>query len=267
MRTGLSVLLVLAAALAAGCSEEVSRRPTDGAPTDSRTDLAQGDGRAADLALADGLTGDGPLGESSPADSAIGDSAAADSGPKPDAKPATTELLLFDGDNRQFTVADNGFHPLIQPGDALPASNWLSPVDYYNGEIQIRYVINAPPTQVAGKLQVCLWTMGNGDGDGKNYFPESCSEQVSHSGVGTYTITKPTPASWWKNAGVPLDFTHPEWFLIRAVLRGASGCNVTTYNVTGACWSEWPLYKDMKFRVTMVMVGQGDTFSGWSNYP
>jgi len=274
MRTGRSVVVVVAIALAAGCSEEVSRRPADGTASDSAAesgavDLATGDGPAADLALADARTGDGAPGDSAPVvDSALADSApAADSGTQPDAKPATTELLLFDGDNRQFTVADNGFHPLIQPGDTLPASNWLSPVDYYNGQIQIRYVINSPPTQVAGKLQVCFWTMGNGDGDGKNYFPESCSEQVSHSGVGTYTITKPTPASWWKNSGVPLDFTHPEWFLIRVVLRGASGCNVTTYNVTNACWSEWPLYKDMKFRVTLVMVGKGDTFSGWSNYP
>jgi hypothetical protein len=263
---GRTALVIIVALLAGACDEAVSRRPEAGSPRDATGveaqvgDLAQ-DGSAADLAALDSATSS----DGAPMDLVV--ESAPDVAPTSDTKPKTSEILLFDGDNRQFTVADNGFHPLIQPGDALPAANWLAPIDYYNGEIQIRYVINSPSTQVAGKLQVCFWTMGNGDGDGKNYFPESCSDQVSHTGVGTYFNTKPTPASWWQNAGVPLDFTHPQWFLIRVVLRGTSGCNVTTYNVANACWNEWPSYQNMKFRVTMVMVGKGDTFSGWSNYP
>jgi len=65
----------------------------------------------------------------------------------------------------------------------------------------------------------------------------------------------------------PLDYSHPERFLIRVVLRGESGCNVTRYNVDGACWDEWPNYENMNFRVTIVMVALGESFSGWSNYP
>ena len=59
----------------------------------------------------------------------------------------------------------------------------------------------------------------------------------------------------------------PERFLIRVVLRGESGCNVTRYNVGGACWDEWPTYENMTFRVTIVLVGAGDTFSGWASDP
>lgn len=198
------------------------------------------------------------------------------SAPQPDAKlepdqgvapPPAAELLLVDAKNQQFTTGDNGFHPLIKPGDPLPASDWLKPDDYYDGEMQMRYVIQGPPDQQAGKLQTCIWTMGNEDGDGKNYFPESCSAQVAHTGVGTTFNTKLAPSSWWMNGGVPLDFSHPERFLIRVVLRGTSGCNVTTYNVSNGCWDEWPKYQDMKFRVTIVMVPKGATFSGWSKYP
>lgn len=188
-------------------------------------------------------------------------------GGAPDGEAPPGELLLYDGDGLQFTEADNGFHPLIQPGDPLPAADWSSPVDYYQGQMQIRYVISGPAGQEAGMLQTCIWTMGDEDGDGRNYFPESCGSQVAHTGVGEYFETNVDVASWWKNDGVSLDFAHPERFLIRAVLRGDSGCNVTTYGVANACWDQWPKYDQMTFRLTMVMVPPGTAFSGWDSYP
>ena len=106
-------------------------------------------------------------------------------------------MLLFDGDGRQFSYDDSGFHVLINPGNQLPAANWLGPVDYYNGEFHVRYAINSPSDQQAGKLQTCIWTMGD----------------------------------------------------------------------DGACWDKWPNYENMNFRVTIVMVAAGESFSGWGNYP
>ena len=193
----------------------------------------------------------------------VGDDAGfGDDGPAP-----VAEMLLFDGDGRQFTYEDSGFHVLINPGDQIPADNWLDPVDYYNGEFHVRYVINSPPDQAAGQIQTCIWTMGD-DGVGGDYFPESCGQQVPHSGPGEYFVTgNLCPADWWKNQGVALDYSHPERFLVRVVLRGTSGCNVTRYNVSGACWDQWPDYENMNFRITIVMVGSGETFSGWGNYP
>jgi hypothetical protein len=86
--------------------------------------------------------------------------------------------------------------------------------------------------------------------------------------VGEYLVTNNlSPADWWKKDGVPLDYSHPERFQVRVVLRGTSGCNVTDYNVSNGCWDEWYLYENMNFRVTIVMVGAGDSFSGWENYP
>ena len=199
---------------------------------------------------------------------ALDRSASSDHGSAVDrALPTGSEVLLFDGTGLQFSYDDNGFLPLIRPGDALPMSNWSAPIDYYNGEFQVRYVVSAPAGQGPGRLQTCIWTMGDADGDGRDYFPESCSSQPGFAGVGEFYNDNLVPSAWWKLEDVPLDFAHPERFMIRAVLRGPSGCNVTRYSVADACWDQWPSYENMVFRITIVMVGAGDSFSGWSNYP
>ncbi len=268
--------LLLSALMILGCKGSVHSQDE---PRDAEEEPGEPDG-AEDGAMDDGdQQGDDPQpGDDAGAGDAPEDGAAqdADAGPggddagtaqDADGPGPSTEMLLFDGDGRQFTYEDSGFHVLINPGDQLPVGNWLDPVDYYNGEFHVRYVINSPPDQVAGKLQTCIWTMGD-DGVGGDYFPESCGQQVSHTGVGEYFVTSNLkPADWWKKDGVPLDYSHPERFLVRVVLRGTSGCNVTRYNVSGACWDQWPDYENLNFRVTIVMVGAGETFSGWANYP
>ena len=250
-----AAIATLALVTVVGCSETTTPRgdtgPADGSSADQHIDLAAVDGRLdlpADVAPESSV-----------------DSFGADTAP--DLATSPREVLLFDKPGLKFKETDRGFLPLIEPGDPLPMADWATPHDFYDGELRIRYAISAPATQAAGKLQVCIWTMGNADGDGKNYFPESCSDSVSHTGVGTYFNKKLVPSTWWKHSGVPLVFAHPERFLIRVVLRGASGCNVTNYNVSNGCWDQWPQYRDMTFRVTLVMVAKGSTFSGWSNYP
>lgn len=258
-----SILRCLAAALSmlalVACGEDVTPRSVDAAVVDSSQEgmspSDQGLDIPGDAAPSDVATSDVGGGETSTPDMSA------------DVSSTTGEILLFDGKGLQFTAADKGFHALINPGDPLAVSNWSSPTNYYDGELHVRYVISAPSDQVAGKLQLCIWTMGNADGDGKNYFPESCADQVAHTGVGTYTGKSLVPAQWWTNQGVPLVFAHPERFLIRVVLRGASGCNVTSYTVSNGCWNEWPNYQNMTFRTTLVMVPQGGTFSGWGSYP
>ncbi len=261
--------LASVALLALGSGETPASRSGDGggdassdqgsnAPDTTAADssLSGSDGRPADQASAPADQASAPADQASPPPP---DQA---SPPPPDQgnPPPPTELLLFDQQGLQFAAADKGFDPLINPGDPLPASNWLSPHDYYDGELRIRYVIEGPPGQVGGKLQVCIWTM-------PGYSPESCASQVAHTGVGEYFETKLAPSSWWKKDNQPLDFSHPENFLIRVVLRGESGCNVTSYTVSNGCWDEWPKYEQMKYGVTIVMVPKGSTFSGWSSYP
>jgi len=174
---------------------------------------------------------------------------------------SAAEVKLIDKEV-QFSESDNGFHTLKAAGDnvlGVPV-NWLSPNNFYSGTWHFRYQIIAPPlSNTPGRLQTCIWTM-------PGFFPENCAGQVAHSGnLGVLTYER-TPADWWKKDGVPLSFSDSTPLLIRAVLRGANGCNVTRFNVPGSCWDQWSKFAPMRFRVTIVMVSQGSTFSGWENY-
>jgi len=261
-----TALLILALLFVACKSGEITPQdePADAADAaggDGGDAVSPDDGGGPDEVWPDGDAGGDPGQPGDYGQVEEGD-APGDPGPGP-----ATEVLLFDGNGLQFTYDDSGFHSLIQPGDALPAADWLAPVDFYHGEFQVRYVITGPTDQQAGQLQTCVWTLGD-DGVGGDYFPESCGQQVPHTGVGTFLVTDPlVPADWWKNQGVELDYSHPERFLVRTVLRGVSGCNVTRYAVDGACWDEWSTFETMTYRETIVLVGAGHTFSGWERYP
>lgn len=178
----------------------------------------------------------------------------------PTAGPLGNEIKIVD-QTFKFTHADNGFHVYKQHGEYIPGvpHDWTQPDDYYNGEWHFRYEILSPPNQAPGKIQTCIWNM-------PGYKPENCSMQVPFDGVGVFTASH-IPRDWWKHSGVPLDFSDHKSFLIRAVLRGPNGCNVTRYNVEKPCWDQWPKYENTQFRVSIVMVPAGKSFSGWHNYP
>jgi len=169
------------------------------------------------------------------------------------------EMILYD-DEVQFTHSDNGFYVVKKDGTLLPdmPQSWTTPHDYYNGSWEARYEITEHPSGRVGRLQLCVWNM-------PGFYPETCSKQTRHNGVGTYTMSH-TPAAWWKLDGVPVDYTNPESFLIRTVLRGENGCNVTRHNVQRGCWDLWSDFEQMKFNLTIVLVPDGVDFSGWDSF-
>lgn len=185
--------------------------------------------------------------------------------PSPTNPPDQTgeEKIVFN-DDVQFTQSDGGFHVLKSAGSGIPGLpvNWLSPTNYYNGTWHFRYVIHSHPTNTAGKLQVCIWNM-------PGFKPESCGGKVAHQGVGTYTYSS-VPSSWWKKDGVPLNFSNSSSFLIRVILlglqSGGNDCIVSNKNVPRPCPEQFQNFAQMKFKLTIVMVPQGQTFSGWNNY-
>lgn len=181
--------------------------------------------------------------------------------PGPTGPPGQGERLLFNTGILQFTTANNGFLPIKEAGTNIPGIpiNWLTPQNYYNGTWHFRYQVTQQPGNIPGALQLCIWNM-------PGFKPESCSPNIAHTGVGTYTASS-VPAAWWKLNGVPLNFANSTSFLIRMVLRGPGNCNVTRHDVAKDCWDQWPNYENLKFKVTVVIVPQGQTFSGWQNYP
>lgn len=174
--------------------------------------------------------------------------------------PSGKEIVLFD-EEVDFTEADNGFHHLMNFNDSLPSgapSNWKSPDDYHGGTWYFRYNIHTHPTGEKGAMQICVWDQG--------FKPENCSPNFNYDGTDKYYVTA-SPSKWWKLNGVPLDFTNPDDYRISVVLRGTGNCNVTKFDVDKPCWDQWPKYKDMVTRITVIMVPAGKTFSGWENYP
>ncbi|MFC1649624.1 hypothetical protein ACFL2C_02870 [Patescibacteria group bacterium] len=171
------------------------------------------------------------------------------------------EILLIDQEV-QFTHADNGFHVLKNNGENIPGApiNWLNPDDYYNGMWHFRYeILNPPLNNTPGRLQTCIWNM-------PGHSPEICADQTPHDGTVGAFFANEAPVDWWRNGGVPLSFSNSTPFLIRAVLRGENGCNVTRHAVARPCWELFPLYEPMRFRVSVVMVSADDTFSGWEAF-
>lgn len=193
--------------------------------------------------------------------------------PTPPAQPTATptngptprpgnELILYDRVT-QFIESDSGFHEIKDNGVNVPGlpTNWLSPVDYFNGQWYMRYQIVQHPSNTPGRFQTCIWQM-------PGYTPEICPSTRPFGGVGSTITYNQAPANWALITGPTYpDFTNPRNFKIRVVLRGEDRCNVTQYDVAGSCWNQWPLFQQMRFRLTIVMVSAGSTFSGWQNYP
>lgn len=179
----------------------------------------------------------------------------------------TSELKLVDR-NLQYVLADGGFLTLFETGTATTNTppNWLSPKNYYEGPWQFRLQILDHPSKKPGSLQFCMWRYPKIDG----HLLETCTS-IFHTGSGV-SYASAAPNTWFKKDGLPLDFSEPEKFRIRLVLRGktATGGNCVVTNKTqvkGACGEQWEYFKDMKFKFSAVMVPKGQSFSGWQNYP
>lgn len=190
--------------------------------------------------------------------------------PTPSNPPVNDEVVLLD-ETMKFEYNDSGFHRLIDFDDPLPAGvplNWKQPVNYWTGIWQYRIQILEHPTDRNGQLQLCLWNI-------IDFTPENCAFNIDHTGVGTY-LHASTPSikgygngGWAYIKGGPLDFLTPDNYRTSIILRHSSGCTVTKKNVEKPCANYdtfFDYYKDMRFRITVVMVPGGATFSGWTNY-
>lgn len=189
--------------------------------------------------------------------------------PSPRSSPGANEKVLFDT-TMQFAQNDNGFHILHANGDPLPSgvpTNWKQPINYFTGAWQYRINVLQHPTGFAGKLQLCMWNMPGFD-------PENCAFNIDHTGVGTFYGSS-IPAlpgnegGWAKIVGGDLDFLNPINYRMSMILRGPGNCVVSSKQgipENKRCPEYWDQYKDMRFRVTVIMVPDGQSFSGWGNY-
>ena len=167
------------------------------------------------------------------------------------------EFLVYDG-TRTFVEADRGFL-YFNFDDNIAPSDWTTPEDYYNGSFQVRLEILDLPTSEPFRLSICVWQNGWND-------VENCSPQISlNNGEDIYTGGS-TPASWWKKDGKAVDFSSPGTIQSFGVaMWNESGCIISDYSDPN-CWDERVDHLPMQFRITVVAVSDGSTFSGWNNY-
>ncbi len=183
-------------------------------------------------------------------------------------QPGQNEIVIFNAVHQHTTngapTPRYGFFPELKlAGTDIPGTppSWTTPKDYYNGMWHFRYKIISSPAQAPGRFQVCIWNM-------PGFQPETCGPQLNHTGtVGQVVTGSAAPVDWWKLHGT-LSMADQTPLLIRSVLRGPDGCPVTNYpTVNGRCENLWNDLKEMRYQITIVAVPQGQTFSGWQNYP
>ena len=154
----------------------------------------------------------------------------------------TKERVWIDAD---ITFGPDGSITHNQP------NNWFSPIDYYNGSMELRANVTAAPSGFYG-LELCLYKSGPGDAK------HDCLPLVYRL-MGTGQILKThTKASiilrnFLAQGSVTEDDFKTPWAANSTRLVGAE--------------HTLPISGPVKTHLTIVLVPKGYAFSGWSKYP
>jgi len=155
---------------------------------------------------------------------------------------ATKERVWIDAD---ITFGPNGSITHNQP------NNWFSPIDYYNGSMEVRADVTAAPAGFYG-LELCLYKSGPGDAK------HDCLPLAYRlMGTGQRLKTHPKASIILRNFLAQGEVTEDDfktpWAANNTRLVGAEHA--------------MPIAGPVKTHLTIVIVPKGYTFSGWSKYP
>ncbi len=142
-------------------------------------------------------------------------------------------------------------------------SNWLTPYDFYNGQVYTRYEIISQASSTPVALQFGIWqklppTTG--------HLYETMAEQRVLNGPGSVAINNSSPKDWWTLDG-GVDYTKMDqvWHFGINPWKTEPAQQIRQENAT--IWdSRFTYWFPMKVKVTVVAVAAGHTFSGWNNY-
>jgi hypothetical protein len=191
------------------------------------------------------------------------------------------EQGAFDWD-RSITQAMKGF--ATQKARRLPNNNdWTTPIDYAGGKVYLRVIVRNQPVGQDMKLQWCAKQKLDGDASER----ENCVRpQAVDASSGAYPVTVTWATSLsnlWKKNGIAIDWSQPRESM-SVVVKNENGCPVSDWafyadDLPNACpvdenermlpWAgEIPEdYYDLDVRMTVIVVANGEKFSGWDNYP
>jgi hypothetical protein len=167
------------------------------------------------------------------------------------------------------TTDDNGFY-FFYHNSSMPV-NWLSPYDYYNGQVYTRYEIISQATSTPVGLQFGIWQKLP-PVTGTLY--ETMGDIKAMSGPGSVVTNNSSPKNWWKldadgnGTADNIDWTQMDkvWhFGINPWKLTPTEAQIRQENAS--IWAErYTYWYPMKVKVIVVAVASGYTFSGWSNY-
>jgi len=164
------------------------------------------------------------------------------------------EFVLYQGEYQHTTSTKAFSFPPI----AYQPSNWTSPVNYADGTAYWRYVVyNMANTNYRINYQWCLFQVSPN---------HTCCNYTLFTGPGTYTGSQ-VLKQMWSNYSVNWSGSFDQFML---VVKDANGAPVDDRYGFGGGWIGSPnfsLYYPFTVHVTVVIVSQGASFSGWSNYP
>jgi len=183
------------------------------------------------------------------------------------------EFVLMNGEIT-FGTGDNGFSRLITDFSSYP-SNWVSPDDYFHGQIYTYYEVIDVPTNEPFKMQFGIFQKypNAAEWDGHTY-AERCENIRSLQGVGSHWIGNSSPSNWWSSPE-QIDFARvSDFHSLGAVLYGtipgnspeSAPLNPTSGGGDDAIWDARDNWLPCTIKVIAVAVSSGSVFSGWNNY-
>jgi len=150
--------------------------------------------------------------------------------------------------------------------DPMGPTSWVSPVNYKDGAVHVRYEPISKPSTKNVQVQLCVWQ--------DNYSKENCGSCQTSTTEKVYYYNYGAMTSWWKNGGVPLDYTRIgaagslPYFMHK---DGSCGAPILMTSSCGsACYTKSDIdqHVPITFKVLAVVVSKGSSLQpveGWNS--
>ncbi len=158
-----------------------------------------------------------------------------------------------------FTSSNNGFK-FWYDTDKGP-SNWMSPDNFYKGNIHFRIEVLEQPTDTPLYLSFCFW--------GVNGTETASYARAKIEGAGSVATWASAPSVWWKHANGGVDFSKEDNFVRWGIpLWATSGVLLapkgwSSNSQSWAYWEQRDKWLPLKVRATVIAVSEGSTFTGF----
>jgi hypothetical protein len=150
--------------------------------------------------------------------------------------------------------------------DPMGPTSWVSPVNYRDGSVHVRYEPIEKPSTKNVQVQLCIWQDG--------YEKENCGSCQTSTTEKVYYYNYGAITSWWKKGGVPIDYTRIGLSSSLAYFMhkdGSCGAPILMTSSCGqACYTKTDIdqHVPITFKVLAVVVSRGSSLQpieGWNS--